>query len=137
MNLRLPAVVVTVAAALAPLGVADAAESGIPQAILGHIAGLKGLCLDLSCGLGKLAASIAAGSDLFVVALAKDEKDCAAAREALDKAGLYGRRATVVVGSAIINIVRSCHEDSMDSEETVRQVSEFVTELASGCTSRE
>ena len=42
----------------------------------------------------------------------------------------------VVVGSAIINIVRSCHENNTDTAETVRQVSEFVAELASGCTPR-
>ena len=42
----------------------------------------------------------------------------------------------VVVGSAIIDIVRNCHEQNTDAEETARRVSDFVGELASGCTPR-
>lgn len=43
----------------------------------------------------------------------------------------------VVVGSAIIDIVKRCNESGADATETARQVSAFVSELASGCIPRE
>jgi cyclopropane fatty-acyl-phospholipid synthase-like methyltransferase len=58
-----------------------------------------GICLDLGCGDGALAVQIAGKTKLTVFALAKDDADCAAARSAIDKAGLYGAHATVVAGS--------------------------------------
>ncbi len=42
----------------------------------------------------------------------------------------------VVVGSAIINIVRQCHEEGLPSKQTLDKVSTFVSELASGCKPR-
>ena len=42
----------------------------------------------------------------------------------------------VVDGSAILNIVRQCHEEALSSEQTVDKVSTFVSELASGCKPR-
>lgn len=42
----------------------------------------------------------------------------------------------VVVGSAIIDIVRQCDEQQLDSKEAARQVSAFVKQLASGCAPR-
>jgi outer membrane protein assembly factor BamB len=55
-----------------------------------------GICLDLGCGDGLLDVEIAQKTKLTVFALAKDDQDCAAARLNIDKAGLYGSRATVV-----------------------------------------
>lgn len=43
----------------------------------------------------------------------------------------------VVVGSAIIDIIKHCDEAQADSAETVKQVSAFVSELASGCRPRD
>jgi len=43
----------------------------------------------------------------------------------------------VVVGSAIIDIIRQCDEARADTAETVEKVSAFVSELASGCTPRD
>lgn len=43
----------------------------------------------------------------------------------------------VVVGSAIINIVRECAENQTDTDKTVEKVSTFVRELARGCNSRQ
>lgn len=43
----------------------------------------------------------------------------------------------VVVGSAIIDIVRQCDEKQVDSDEAVKQVSAFVKQLASGCAPRD
>ena len=43
----------------------------------------------------------------------------------------------VVVGSAIIDIVRHCDEQQLESKETAAQVSAFVKQLASGCTPRD
>lgn len=43
----------------------------------------------------------------------------------------------VVVGSAIINVVKSCADEQLDGEQTAKKVSAFVSELASGCRARE
>jgi tryptophan synthase alpha chain len=40
----------------------------------------------------------------------------------------------VVVGSVIIDLIRRCHDEQASPSETVKQVSAFVSELASGCT---
>jgi outer membrane protein assembly factor BamB len=72
--------------------------SGIPKEI--EIpANRPGLCLNLGCGDGKLAAEIVQKTAYSVFALAKDDADCAKARQALDQTGLYGIRATAVTGS--------------------------------------
>ncbi len=39
----------------------------------------------------------------------------------------------VVVGSAIVDIIHRCHETQQSSAKTVKQVSNFVSVLASGC----
>ena len=39
----------------------------------------------------------------------------------------------VVVGSAIVDIIRRCHEAHESREKTAEQVSAFINELASGC----
>jgi tryptophan synthase alpha chain len=43
----------------------------------------------------------------------------------------------VVVGSAIIDIIKHCDEARAGTAETVEKVSKFVSELASGCTPRD
>ncbi len=55
----------------------------------------KGYCLVLGCGEGRLAYEIAKRTDLKIIAVEEDESKVAAARKALDKAGLYGVRVTV------------------------------------------
>lgn len=80
-----------------------APESGDLDALLrenGIAAESTGLCLDLAFGDGRLALQIAQKTKMAVFALAKDEKDCEAARQLLNEAGVFGTRATVVVGSA-------------------------------------
>ena len=90
--------VLTEGAAPTP-GVQSRPAASLPPVIAEALEGRKGICLDLGCGDGQLAAAIAERGALYVFALAKDEKDCAAARATLDQAGLYGRRATATVGS--------------------------------------
>ena len=51
----------------------------------------KGYCLVLGCGRGRLAYELARRSDLKIIAVDKDTHNVAAARRAIDKAGLYGR----------------------------------------------
>jgi len=51
----------------------------------------KGYCLVLGCGRGRLAYELARRSDLKVIGVDEDPRDVAAARTAIDKAGLYGR----------------------------------------------
>ena len=59
----------------------------------------RGVCLVLDCGGGERVAAIARETGMFVFAIAKDDKVCAAARKRLDAAGLYGTRAAVMTGS--------------------------------------
>ncbi|HUT60564.1 MAG TPA: PQQ-binding-like beta-propeller repeat protein [Phycisphaerae bacterium] len=81
--------------------VSPAAQSdALPAPIAKELQGRKGICLDLDCGDGKLAASIAKSSELVVFALAGNDKTCENAREFLDEARLHGSRATVAVGSS-------------------------------------
>jgi len=51
----------------------------------------KGYCLVLGCGRGRLAYELAGRSDLKIIGIERDSISVAAARSALDKAGLYGR----------------------------------------------
>jgi len=51
----------------------------------------KGYCLALDSSRGRLACELAARSDLKIVCVEEDAGEAAAARKALDKAGLYGR----------------------------------------------
>ncbi len=51
----------------------------------------KGYCLVLGCGQGRLAYELARKSDLKIIGLEEDADEVAAARDAIDKAGLYGR----------------------------------------------
>jgi len=51
----------------------------------------KGYCLVLDCGQGRLAYELARKTDLKIVGVEKDSSQVTAARNALDKAGLYGR----------------------------------------------
>ena len=48
----------------------------------------KGYCLVLGCGRGRLAYELARRSDLKIIAVDKDTHNVAAARRAIDKAGL-------------------------------------------------
>ncbi|MFB0553308.1 MAG: PQQ-binding-like beta-propeller repeat protein, partial [Phycisphaerae bacterium] len=51
----------------------------------------KGYCLVLGCGQGRLAYELARRSDLKIIEVEEDADEVAAARDAIDKAGLYGR----------------------------------------------
>jgi len=55
----------------------------------------RGYCLVLNCGAGRLMHELAKRTDLRVYGIDPDPKKVAAARRALDAAGLYGVRATV------------------------------------------
>jgi len=58
----------------------------------------RGYCLVVGCGDGRLAYELAQGTELNIVGIEEDERKVAAAREALDRAGFYGKRATVHQG---------------------------------------
>jgi len=51
----------------------------------------KGYCLVLGCGRGRLAYELARRTDLKIVGVEKDSGQVTAARNTIDKAGLYGR----------------------------------------------
>lgn len=59
----------------------------------------SGFCLDLGCGDGRLAVELAQKTKHAIFAIAKDDADCDRTRQALDKANLYGTRATAMTGS--------------------------------------
>ncbi|MFC1792650.1 PQQ-binding-like beta-propeller repeat protein [Planctomycetota bacterium] len=51
----------------------------------------KGYCLVIGCSQGRLAYELARKSDLKIIGVDEDPRNVAAARSAIDKAGLYGR----------------------------------------------
>jgi outer membrane protein assembly factor BamB len=61
------------------------------QLIVGKTGITKGYCLVLGCGRGQLAYELARRSDLKIIGVDEDPRNVAAARSAIDKAGLYGR----------------------------------------------
>ena len=65
------------------------------KAIVEHTPFDKGYALDLGCGEGRLACEIARRTNLTVIGVESDAGKVAAARRALDEAGLYGSRAVV------------------------------------------
>jgi outer membrane protein assembly factor BamB len=58
----------------------------------------KGFCLVLGCGEGRLVGALARLTDLTVVGIEEDVRQQAAARNALDLAGLHGTRVSVQPG---------------------------------------
>jgi len=58
----------------------------------------EGYCVVLGVGTGRLVEELARQSRLHVIVVEKDAEAVAAARQKLDKIGLYGRRAVVVHG---------------------------------------
>ncbi|MHC4753246.1 MAG: outer membrane protein assembly factor BamB family protein, partial [Planctomycetota bacterium] len=60
----------------------------------------EGYCLVLNCGQGRLAYELARRSDLKIVGVEEDSVKVNAARDALDKAGLYGSVVVHQKGSA-------------------------------------
>lgn len=55
----------------------------------------QGFCLVLGCGRGQLAYELAKRSRLRIIGVTEDAAAATAAREALDKAGIYGARVTI------------------------------------------
>ncbi|MBN2271538.1 MAG: methyltransferase domain-containing protein, partial [Sedimentisphaerales bacterium] len=51
----------------------------------------KGYCLVLDCGRGRLAYELAKATELKIIGVEPDAANVAAARKAIDRAGLYGR----------------------------------------------
>jgi outer membrane protein assembly factor BamB len=62
----------------------------------------KGYCLVLDCGGGRLAYELARKTDLKIVGVERDSGQVTAARNAIDKAGLYGRVAVHHTDSAAL-----------------------------------
>ncbi len=55
----------------------------------------RGYCLDLGCGDGRLMLELARRTELAICGVEKDPAKVRAARELLDRAGLYGTRAVI------------------------------------------
>ncbi|RKX99941.1 hypothetical protein DRP77_12420, partial [Candidatus Poribacteria bacterium] len=58
----------------------------------------RGYCLVLGCGSGRLAYELAKRSELIIYGIELDVEKVKRAREALDRAGIYGTRVTVEAG---------------------------------------
>lgn len=91
----------TVGAVLPATGTPAAQEgpdyAGAARQILETSGVTRGYCLDLGCGRGQLALELARQSkDLQIIAVDPDATNAAAAREALDRAGFYGARVSVL-----------------------------------------
>jgi outer membrane protein assembly factor BamB len=65
------------------------------ETILAETGIRRGYCLVLGCETGQLAFELARQSELKIYAVSPDEKQVAAARRALDAAGVYGSRVCV------------------------------------------
>lgn len=65
------------------------------DAIVKQSGATKGYCLVLGCGSGRLAYELAQRTELKIYGVDSDAAKVAAAREALDAAGVYGTRVTV------------------------------------------
>jgi len=68
------------------------------EAIVAATGVARGYCLVLGCGKGRLALELAKRTELNLYGLEPDSRNVAAARAALDRAGLYGVRVTVNQG---------------------------------------
>lgn len=60
----------------------------------------RGFCLVLGSEQGRLAGELAAQTDLRIYGVEQDAEKVRAARDALDRAGLYGHRVTILQGDA-------------------------------------
>ncbi|MBI5683502.1 MAG: PQQ-binding-like beta-propeller repeat protein [Verrucomicrobia bacterium] len=76
-------------AAYAAAAKAIARESGVK----------RGFCLVLGCETGRLALELAKNTEMKIIGIEPDAQKVAAARKALDAAGLYGARVTVDQGA--------------------------------------
>ncbi|MEI2724445.1 MAG: methyltransferase domain-containing protein [Verrucomicrobiota bacterium] len=73
-----------------------AVYASVAQGILDHSGLARGYCLDYGCGDGRLAYELARRSDLNIIGVAEDAATVARARQALQAAGLYGSRVTII-----------------------------------------
>lgn len=71
-------------------------HAAVAQEIIKTTGVTEGYCLDIGCGDGRLSYELARRTKLQIVAIEQDEKDRAAARQALSAAGLYGARVHVL-----------------------------------------
>ena len=78
-----------------PHGARQALYANAAEAIVGETGIDRGYCLVLDCGEGRLAYELAKRTKLRIVGIESDPPAVAAARRALDGAGLYGDRVVV------------------------------------------
>lgn len=69
------------------------------QAVLDQTGLTRGYCLDYGCGDGRLAYELARRSDLNIIGVSEDPAAVERARRALQAAGLYGTRVTIIQSS--------------------------------------
>ncbi len=77
----------------------SAAYAAAAKAIVRESGVKRGFCLVLGCETGRLALELARNTELKIIGIEPDAQKVAAARKALDAAGLYGARVTVDQGA--------------------------------------
>lgn len=73
-----------------------AVYASIAQGVLDNTGLTRGYCLDYGCGDGRLAYELARRSELNIIGVAENAATAARARQALQAAGLYGSRVTII-----------------------------------------
>ncbi len=107
------------------------AAAGAAERILEQTGVTEGYCVELGAGDGRLAWELARQSDLRVWCVEADSERAAAARRALDAAGLYGVRVTVHEGTLadlgyprafadLIIVGRGAEEEAGDAADVYR-----------------
>lgn len=81
--------------AVSPLVASERVYSEAVEEILAKTGIVSGYCLDLGCGDGRLALELARRSELVIFGVEKDPAKVQAARQLLDRAGLYGARVVI------------------------------------------
>jgi outer membrane protein assembly factor BamB len=76
-----------------------AAYAAAAKAIVRESGVKRGFCLVLGCETGRLALELARNTELKIIGVEPDARKVAAARKALDDAGVYGARVTVDQGA--------------------------------------
>ncbi len=79
-----------------PVDSLTAVYASVAQGILDNTGLTRGYCLDYGCGDGRLAYELARRSELNIIGVAEDAATVARARQALQAAGLYGSRVTII-----------------------------------------
>lgn len=102
------------------------------QEIVADMTDLRGYCLDLGCGEGRLSYELAKRTQLHIIAVDSDAEKVARARKMLDSAGLYGSRVTVLHRDLKQTTLPNFFADLVVSGNSVKETALVVPRLEMG-----